>query len=449
MNMSRRAFVASAMSSGAALGVRQAAAAGIVREPVVADGIYEVGSLAGEPMLAAASENSVAVSWAVSADATGEVLVADNPGMKDARRVRAGEMPLAAMDDVSLMVRIDGLRPATRYWYRAVTREIVSQHNPYAARITEGRRQESAVHSFTTPGASAESRFGVINDTHAQWDSFAFTAAAVKSMRFPVVVWNGDALNCTEDKRTAAEAFLLPDVPTKDYASDVPMLFLPGNHEMDGRYASHIDEVVPCRPWAEREGKYAALKWNFAVRQGDIALVGCDTAGGLHDDDTRACGLFSCSPYRQLQAEWLEDALSRPEIASAPFAVLFCHIPLFNSGPNPNGCEKPLPRGCASWIRECADSWGPILDRHGVQLVVAGHEHANRWDEDIPGRRWKQVLGGGPELGYGAGFRPNDKACPTIIEGVAKDGKMVVTVHDIWRKKTISSRTFQPRKLPA
>ena len=414
------------------------------RDFEVADGKYWLHELSAEPVLAAPSETSVAVSWAVGRLATGGVEIADNPGMQNARYVKSGEMPIAELSSQSLQVRVAGLKPATRYWYRTVTDEVKSIRFPLLAGITRGERKIGGVHSFVTSGAAGESRFGVLNDTHAQWDSFAFVAKRFREMKFPVGVWAGDALNCTEDRGTAVEAFLYPDVPTKDYASDTPILFLPGNHEYGGEYARHIDEVMPCRRLDERSPEYAVLKWNFAVRQGDIALVGLDTGDGLHDDDARLCGLGSYSPYRRLQAEWLDEALRRPEIASAPFAVAFCHIPLYNSGPNPNGCEKPLERGCASWVRECNEQWGPVLDRHGVQLVVCGHEHRHRWDENT-GYRWKQVLGGGPELGYGAGFVPSDKHYPTIIEGAVEDGRLVVRTHDVWRDMVVDVREFARR----
>ena len=402
-------------------------------------------SLAGEPFLAAPAEDSVAVSWAVSTLATGEVEIGEKPDLSDARRVKSGEMPLACLDDKSLVARVGGLRPATRYFYRTVTKEVVSARNPHAARIKSGRMEKGAVHSFATPGAAAESRFAVINDTHANWKAFTCVTEHLRKSRPPVVVWNGDALNCTEEKATAVKTFLAPDVPSRDYASESPVLFLPGNHDFEGQYARYIDEVVPCRPAAEHEGKFAALKWNFAVRQGDVALVGLDTGEGMHDDDARLCGLGSFSAYRALQAEWLEAALSRREVASAPHVVAFCHIPLFNSGPNPNGCEKPRPKGCASWIKECNESWGPVLDRHGVRLVVCGHEHLHRWDDKVPGFRWAQVLGGGPEMGYGAGFVKDDRYCPTVIEGRVEGGRLVVSVHDVWRGKVLSERTFERR----
>ena len=141
----------------------------------------------------------------------------------------------------------------------------------------------------------------------------------------------------------------------------------------------------------------------------------------------------------------LAQALERPEIRTAPFLVAFCHIPLWNTGENPFGCEEPRTKGCASWIRECYESWGPILDAHKVQLVVAGHEHSHRWDEDIPRFSWKQVLGGGPELSIPQWGEKGNRYYPTLIEGEVKGGELVVSVRDTWRDRIVSTRTFKAR----
>ena len=425
--------------------VRAAALAAVVRPYRAASAPDEPAFHAGEPVLEAPSETSVAVAWAVSRLSTGSVEIADNPDLRGARTVKSGELPLSCLDDRSLTVRVEGLRPATRYWYRTVTQEVVSAHNPHCSVIRPGRRIEGTVHAFRTPGAGAESRFAVMNDTHAAWKSFAFTSAALKRGRFPVVVWNGDALNCTDEKSVAVRALLAPEVPTGDYASETPVLWTCGNHDYEGTWVRRLEEVMAARPAAEHEGEFAALKWNFAVRQGDVALIGLDTGEGLHDDDARLVGLGSFSPYRRLQARWLESALKRPEIRSAPFAVAFCHIPLWNTGENPFGCEEPRKSGCASWIRECYEAWGPVLDAHGVQLVVAGHEHAHRWDDEIPRFGWRQVLGGGPELSIPERGAAGDRYFPTLIEGEVKDGALVVSVRDTWRDRIVSSRTFGAR----
>ena len=402
--------------------------------------------IAGDPVLESPAENSIGVAWAVNRLSTGSVEIADNPEMKGACTVKTGELPLASLDDQALVARVTGLKPATRYWYRTVTQEVLSDHNPGYAKIRKGKKLEGGIHSFVTPGIKAESRFCVMNDTHAAWKSFAFTSAKLKTLAPPVVVWNGDALNCTEEKKVAVRTFLSPLVPTKDYASEIPILWVNGNHDFEGLYASHLDEVMIRRDLRERKPEYLELTRNFAVRQGDIALVGLDTGEGIHDDDERLCGLGSFSRYRVLQTQWLEEVLSRYDIAFAPFVVAFCHIPLWNTGENPFGCEEPREKGCASWIRECYEQWGPVLDRHGVQLVVCGHEHYHRWDDDIPRFRWKQVLGGGPELGIHQWGEKGKRYYPTLIEGFAEDGAMTIRVHDTWRNRVVSERLFPPRK---
>ena len=402
---------------------------------------------AGAPVLEALAETSVAVAWAVNRLATGGVEIADNPQMANVRFVKTGGLPLAGLDDQSLLARVTGLTPATRYWYRTVTQEVVSAHNPGYAKISRGARLEGAVHSFVTAGAGAESRFCVMNDTHAAWRSFALTAARLKALKAPVVIWNGDALNCTETKATAVKAFLSPQIPDADYAAETPVLFLNGNHDYEGQYAAHLHEVMAARPASERSARFAELSRNFAVRQGEIALIGLDTGEGIHDDDDRLCGLGSFSAYRALQTAWLEEALLRPEIASAPFVVAFCHIPLWNTGENPFGCTEPRTRGCASWIKECYEAWGPVLDRHGVQLVVCGHEHYHRWDDAIPRFRWKQVVAGGPELGIPQWGEKGNRYFPTLIEGAVENGQLVVRTHDTWHGCVVSERIFVPRLL--
>ncbi len=400
---------------------------------------------AGEPVLESPSETSIGVAWAVNRLSTGEVQIADNPQMRGARSVKTGTLPLACLDDQSLSARITGLAPSTRYWYRTITQEVVSARKRGYAAIRRGERLEGCVHSFVTPGPKAESRFCVMNDTHAAWRSFVHVTAKLKELTPPVVVWNGDALNCTEEKSVAVDTFLSPQVPAKDYASCIPILWTNGNHDLEGMYARRLGEVMMERESRERPARFAELTRNFAVRQGDIALVGLDTGEGIHDDDERLCGLGSFSKYRSLQAEWLDEALARPDVASAPFIVAFCHIPLWNTGENPFGCEEPRKRGCSSWIRECYEQWGPVLDRHGVQLVVCGHEHAHRWDDAIPGFRWKQVLGGGPELGIPKRDDEGRRHYPTVIEGRAENGVLTVRVHDAWRNRIVSERRLQSR----
>jgi 3',5'-cyclic AMP phosphodiesterase CpdA len=70
-------------------------------------------------------------------------------------------------------------------------------------------------------------------------------------------------------------------------------------------------------------------------------------------------GLRSADLARR-QAEWLDAALSKTR---ATWKFVMFHHPIYSSAP-----RRDNPR-----LRE---SWVPIFDRHGVDMVLQGHDHA-------------------------------------------------------------------------
>ena len=132
----------------------------------------------------------------------------------------------------------------------------------------------------------------------------------------------------------------------------------------------------------ERDVRDWDLGRNFAVRMGDIALIGLDTAEDKLDTNPIFAGLFKSKEYREAQTSWLRDALKRPEIASAPFLVAFCHIPLFDDDPThnpgdvaPADYDPQYSADFAYWQRTCYKMWGPLLDQAGCQVLVTAHMH--------------------------------------------------------------------------
>lgn len=431
--MDRRSFIRSSLALGAV--------------PVLSPSASAVATsdVPGEPVLEAPSETSIGIVWAVPGLSIGFVELADNSEMRNAVLVRDA-VPVAMLDDQSLSVRLTGLKPATRYWYRTVTRRIISRDNPLYADIRPGETIRGRIHSFETCGVGARSSFAVINDTHADWKSFSLTAAHLKRTGVPVVVWNGDATNCTESKRTAVDVFLRPSVSDADYAAETAVLWVNGNHDFEGKWARHLGEVMLERPLEERTARDAALTRNFAIRQGDIALIGLDTGEALSDDDSRLAGRGNFADYRRRQTVWLEDQFRRSEIATAPFVVVFCHIPLFEE--RPGAVERDLTHalkgGCNAWCRPGYEMWGRILTEHGVRLVVSGHEHQYRMDRAKDGRSWDQLVGGGPELGIPS-RSDGDTYFPTVIEGCVRDGKLRVEVWDVWHRRSVGTFEYQRR----
>lgn len=136
------------------------------------------------------------------------------------------------------------------------------------------------------------------------------------------------------------------------------------------------------------------MPYNVARRHGPLALLTLDTGEDKPDAHPVFAGTAAYEPYRVRQAAWLREALARPEIASAPFKVVFCHIPLRGL---PNDNDGLSLEGFAAWSGDGAKAWMPVLREAGAPLVISGHKHAWRVDDPAKGLPM-QVVGGGPDL---------------------------------------------------
>ena len=383
--LTRRGFVAACGALGVCAAHGGAAESPCVRDPFL--GTQGVPLEVGSPCLQAPGETTMGVSWAVSGLAKGVVEYADNPEMSGATTVRSGGYGLVPIDVNALQVRLTGLKPATKYWYRTITTPFTDYANIYDAKL--GEPIVSEVHSFTTLGAAAKAHFCVINDTHAQFKPFQMAVRKVKELSPSVCIWNGDATNTTQRKKTAVEIFLNPPVEDRDWSADIPVCFESGNHDFRGSWISKKEEGVLPRDPSERRGDQWDLKWNFAVRLGEMALIGLDTGEDKPDAHPKWFGLANFEPYRRAQAKWLEEQFARPEIAAAKHKIVFCHIPLYAdpaSADYPHDGVKVDPHDFAYWSRECRELWGPILEKAGVKLVVCGHRHKFRFNPPAPDR---------------------------------------------------------------
>ena len=449
-NLSRRNFLAIAGCTAAAAGCQTVAPPEPPKKcdkptasktPAPADpflGTQGVPLKVGFPCLQAPGETTMGVSWAVSGLSKGVVEYADNPDFRNAKTVKSGGYGLVPVDVDALQVRLEGLRPATTYWYRTVTTPFTDYKNIYDAKL--GEPIVSATYSFTTLGAGGRSHFCMMSDSHGQWKPFEMVVKKMKELKPAAIVWNGDATNTTQKKRTAVEIFLDPPIADRDWATAIPTFFESGNHDFRGSWISKKEEVILPRHPAERRGDQWDLKWNFAVRCGEMALIGMDTGEDKPDGHPKWFGLANFSPYRRAQAKWLEEQFARPEIASAKFKVLFCHIPLW-----PRDAKEALPPwdgstidpdGYAYWSRECRDLWAPIFEKGGVQLVVTGHKHKFDFFPACKEHPWAMVIGGGPECGKDR-HGPNPARFPTVVEGKVVDGKLRLIVHDVFNGRIV------------
>ncbi len=400
--------------------------------------------LASAPMLQNFAETSIGVAFTVNALANGYVLIGEKPDLSEARKILCGGYRLADIDERVIHVRVTGLRPATRYYYR-IGADRIHYGGGYDMKIL-GNEEDSRVYSFVTAGKKLKgSSFCVINDTHDRWNAIGPVLDKVAAISPSCVVWNGDASNTEEKLEDQLRIFLEHPLERKDYAAEIPYLFCPGNHDSRGRANRHLERVWMYRQPEERNVRDWDLGRNFAVRMGDIAMIGLDTAEDKLDTNPIFAGLFKSEEYRQAQTAWLQEALKRPEIAGAPFLVAFCHIPLFDDGPDhnpgdvaPADYDPKYTTDYAYWQRTCSRMWGPLLHKAGCQALIVGHLHRYRVYEPAPGRCWTQIVGGGPQM--------NDVGYPTVIEGRVDGGKLKITAHNVFSGKVQGELEFEKRK---
>ncbi len=441
--MKRRDFIKTSALIAAAAGTSGILKASAVPDPMQPEEPTDERLIVSAPMLQNYADTSMGVVFAVSALANGYVLVSENPDLSDARKVLCGGYRVTDIDDRVIRVRLTGLKPATRYYYR-IGADRISYEGGYKMKIL-GNEEDPRIYSFTTAGEGAAAHFCVINDTHARWEPFGRAIEKIASLSPSCVVWNGDASNVEETVEAQMRIFLTPDIDRKDYAACMPYLFCPGNHDNRGMANRHLERVWMFRQAEERLPRDWDLGRNFAVRMGDVALIGLDTAEDKLDTNPKFAGLFTSGPYREAQTEWLREALSREEIRTAPFLVAFCHIPLFDNNPRhnpgdvaPADTDPQYSTDFAYWQRTCARMWMPLLEEAGCQLVITAHQHRYRYDAPTAERHWGQIVGGGPEMGPTGHF-------PTVIEGLVRNGRLEITVHNLLTDAVQDHFTFSPR----
>lgn len=412
--------------------------------------------IASAPILQNAAETSIGVAFAVSADASGWVEYSTSADMMGAKRVYSGGHGLMRVDNKVALIRLTGLRPATRYFYR-IGADRIDYRNGYEMRNL-GAEADRKIHSFTTLGTALDGSFCVINDTHDEKESLGLTLSALAALKPSVVVWNGDASNTSECLDDALGVFVRTHDRFPEYASDTPYAFLPGNHDFRGRFNRRLEDLMMFREPAERAGEHAELGRNFVLRLGDIALIGLDTGEDKLDTNPIFAGIFMMKPYREKQAKWLSEIVETPAVRTAKFKVAFCHIPLFDARPDanpgdvaPDDKDPRYKTDYAVWQRTCAELWAPSFVKAGVQLVIAAHQHRFRYDAPTQDRPWAQIVGGGSELGYierwsksGRELIPDASRFPTVIEGRVRNDRLTVVVHNVMTGGVAGEYVFSP-----
>ncbi|APZ96181.1 metallophosphoesterase family protein [Fuerstiella marisgermanici] len=231
---------------------------------------------------------------------------------------------LISADSSALHVRVEHEEPLPTdrpIFYRVVV-QTLSYNNAYS--LKRGEPQATETYVLRLPAANTNRvRIVSINDTHENLETIRALHGEIEKLQPDLLIWNGDSCN---DFDVADEPQQIVLNPAKDisqsWAATRPLVFSNGNHDVRGQRAREvIKSFAGCCESAE-------LPYNQALRFGPLALITLDTGEDKPDHHPVFAGTAAYEPYRQRQAAWLEQILERPDIKTAPFKIVACHIPL-------------------------------------------------------------------------------------------------------------------------
>jgi acid phosphatase type 7 len=302
------------------------------------------------PVLTNAAPDAVTVIWAANAPATGWVEFGESEQL--GRRANGWNQGLLPYEQRYTRIRVSGLKPGTRYFYRVHAEYTVYDWHKGILCDLEPPAV-SDIFTFTTPSLqAAETRFTVWNDTHEHVDTLRALFAIHERSPDDFLVWNGDIGTDLYSEDRMLEQYLSP--AGQPFAARVPYYFVRGNHDTRGPYARLIGQVTDVP-----DGKFY-----YTFRQGPLAAIVLDT-GEPTDDDSSYYRFSDFEPLRAMETRWLDQAIEAPEFRSAPFRVVFCHIPLWWKNEQDMG----------TYCLDARKKWHDLLVRGRVQMIISGHTH--------------------------------------------------------------------------
>ena len=290
----------------------------------------------------------------------------DTTQLKRARTIVDGQV---VCNNYLHKIRIDGLQPGQKYYYRVCSQEILLYQ---AYKKVFGNTAQSAFSEFTLPATDTDSFTAVVfNDLHQHTQTFRALCQQIKNVNYDFVVFNGD---CVDDPVDHNQATSFISELTEGVCGDrIPTFFMRGNHEIRNAYSiglrDHYDYVG--------DRTYGSFDW------GDTRIVMLDCGEDKPDDHWVYYGLNDFTQLRNEQVDFLKKELSSKEFKKAGKRVLIHHIPLYgNDGKN-----------------LCANLWTKLLEKAPFNISLNAHTHKYAYHpKGELGNNYPVIIGGGYKM---------------------------------------------------
>ena len=290
----------------------------------------------------------------------------DTTQLKRARTIVDGQV---VCNNYLHKIRIDGLQPGQKYYYRVCSQEMLLYQ---AYKKVFGNTAQSDFSEFTLPATDTDSFTAVVfNDLHQNTQTFRALCKQIKNLNYDFVVFNGD---CVDDPVDHNQATAFISELTEGVRGDrIPTFFMRGNHEIRNAYSiglrDHYDYV--------EDKTYGSFNW------GDTRIVMLDCGEDKLDSHWVYYGLNDFTQLRNEQVDFLKKELSAKEFKKAKKRVLIHHIPLYGN------YEKNL----------CADLWIKLLEKAPFNVSLNAHTHKYAYHpQGELGNNYPVIIGGGYKM---------------------------------------------------
>ena len=268
-----------------------------------------------QPYLQQVTSTAAMIGWATTIPIGERVEITRPDGTKVTSAPAVKEAVVARTGEHQMWAKVQGLQPNTIYCYRVANGTPLSERTGFRTAPSPESTEPIKILAFGDSGGGGSDQYTLLKHM------FAFPAQLI--IHTGDLAYTSGTINQFEDTVFTVYAELFKNVP-----------FFPaaGNHEYE------TDQAAPFRAVFALPGNE---KW-YSYDWGRIHFSVLDT-----EQDYAT------------QMKWLDADLAA---SKAPWKIVYLHKPPYSSGDH--GSDTKL-RGLLA----------PVVEKHGVQLVMAGHDH--------------------------------------------------------------------------
>lgn len=326
------------------------------------------------PYLQNVKENEATIVWVADKPSIGWVELAPNDGTHYYGEERPKYFDTTnGVKNTSLLhaVKVKALTPGTTYRYRIYSQEVLSHEgiNVIYGRVAASDVYRKNALTFTTCDPNKkETSFVMINDIHGRENIITKLLNNANYKDKDLIIFNGDMVSEFKDEQTIFNGFMKESIDL--FASEKPMYYARGNHETRGEFATSFQKYFsPKEPFLY-----------YLFRQGPVCFIMLDTGEDKPDSDIEYSGITDYDGYRTDQVEWMKELYKNENFKQAKFKVVIAHMP--------PSADLNIWHGQKDVLKKFV----PILNELGVDLMLCGHLHRNKYEEPSAGIKFPVLV---------------------------------------------------------